>query len=616
VTAFAAIVSRRATVERDDYGRVAAALTAVYGTQCDAAAFDGCILLAAPMVSGEDDHLFADTVAGFAATGHVLLEDRRSLSAALGHSRQIPSIRLVAETYRCRGDGCTGVFTGEFALAIWNDREKTLLCARDGLGLRPLFIATAPDLIVVSNVLTAARAHGRVSRALDLSALAQFLVTGGIPASRTAYRAVVPLPPGHTLIVHGSGSSSLRRHWLFPVADREVVRDGREVVEGYRSVVQAAVDERLAPRASVLMSGGIDSTSIAAAARATAPDVDLHAFTAVYQRATTESELPRARLVANVLEMPITPVCADSSPALHHLTHEATTPQPLDEPTLADWRTLVGAAAHHSPVALYGEDGDSLFLPPRWKAMRRRQSRTELFAAGLRFTVSSRRLPYFGMRLRERLGLSGRPGNLPHPHWLTPDAVGLATDGEARVLGHAAIPLPPHPDRPEVQARLSAGVAGYLSGILTPEVTGHRIELRCPLLDSRVIRFVVNTAPIPWCQDKHLPRLAYADALPHAVVHYPKQGVGGVEAALSADWQARSRDMTGRRDLPPEIAEWLRVDDWRRALESPDPRRVGEAWRVLQLAAWMAAQANVSRPSIPDPRRLCDVGLKNRPCTA
>lgn len=73
--------------------------------------------------------------------------------------------------HRQRGEGFTNALAGEFALAVWNDREQSLLCARDGLGLRPLFIATtattataatAPDLIVVSNVLTAACAHPRV----------------------------------------------------------------------------------------------------------------------------------------------------------------------------------------------------------------------------------------------------------------------------------------------------------------------------------------------------------------------------------------------------------------------------------------------------------------------
>jgi asparagine synthase (glutamine-hydrolysing) len=624
VTAFAAILSQRGVVERADCGTVAAALAAVYGTRCDMVVFDGCILLAAPMVLPGDEHLFTDSVAGIAATGQVLLEDRRSLSSALGLPEQTTSLRLAAETYRRRGEGCTSALAGEFALAVWNDREHSLLCARDGLGLRPLFIATtattattatAPDLIVVSNVLTAARAHPRVPQALDRCALAGFLATGGIPVSRTAYRAIVPLPPGHTLIVHGSGRSSLRRHWSFPVGDGKVIRHAGEVVEGYRSVLETAVGERAAARTSVLMSGGIDSTSIAAAARAVSPDLDLHAFTAVYRRATTESELPRARLAAAALGIPLTPVDADTYPALGYLAQGAPTPQPLDEPTLDDWRALAGAAARHSAVALYGEDGDALFLPPPWRAMRRRLSRMELLGAGLRFTAFSRRLPYLGIRLRERFGLSAQPRLPRHPPWLTPDAVALSQDEDAAVLGHATIALPPHPDRPEVQARLSAGVAGYLAGILTAEVTGHPIELRCPLLDSRVIRFVMNVAPIPWCQRKHLPRVAYADVLPRAVVRHPKQGVGGLDAALARDWQARSTPIPERRLAPP-IADWIRMDDWQRALESPDAQRVGEAWRVLQLAAWICAQTSGSRAIVTDPSLLSQGDLQNRPCIA
>ena len=175
MTAFAAVLSQRGEVEPEDCRGVAAALSAVYGTRCDAVSFGGCILLAAPLVSASEGHLFTDRVAGIAATGQVLLEDQRSLSSALGLSKQTASLRLAAEAFRRRGEACTDGFSGEFALALWNDREGSLLCARDGLGLRLLFVAgtaAAADLIVVSNVLTAARAHPRVPQELDPCALA------------------------------------------------------------------------------------------------------------------------------------------------------------------------------------------------------------------------------------------------------------------------------------------------------------------------------------------------------------------------------------------------------------------------------------------------------------
>ena len=98
---------------------------------------------------------------------------------------------------------------------------------------------------------------------------AGFLATGVIAGSRTAYRAIVPLPPGHTLVIRRGGKSSLRRLILPRQTPRSSATPER-VIEGYRAVLQDAVAERAAARTSVLMSGGVDSTTIAAAARAVA----------------------------------------------------------------------------------------------------------------------------------------------------------------------------------------------------------------------------------------------------------------------------------------------------------------------------------------------------------
>ena len=160
------------------------------------------------------------------------------------------------------------------------------------------------------------------------------------------------------------------------------------------------------------------------------------------------------------------------------------------------------------------------------------------------------------------------------------------------MLGHRRIALPAHRTRPDVQTRLSAGVADYLAGILPADVTGHPIELRCPLLDSRVIRFVMNVPSIPWCQRKHLPRAAYSDVLPRAIVRHPKQGVGGLEAALAREWQARSAERRACQ-LPPPIGDWIRVEDWQRALQSTECPTCGRS------VAGAAADSLDDRPGEP-----------------
>jgi Asparagine synthase/Glutamine amidotransferase domain len=591
VTAFAAIIPRQAGAERTGTSEIAAALSEVYDTPCESALFDGCVLLAAPIVPGSDGHLFIDPISGIAATGQVLLEDRRKLSGALGLPPHTHSLRLAAAACLRWGTTCAERLAGEFALAMWNVRDRVFLCARDGLGVRPLFVGTGSGVLVVSNILNAARAHPHVSRDIDERTLHGFLATGGIPETRTAYRAVVPLPAGHTLTIRQGGDSTLRRHWVFPAPGGSLIRDPRAAIDGYREALESAVRDRLEPRTSILMSSGIDSTTIGAAARRAMPETTLHAFTAEYARVPSASEVPLAHKAAAALGIPITPVPADTHAALHHLSGGRRTPQPADEPGLSDWRALIGAAAAHSWAALYGEDGDALFQPPGWRELRRVTTPFGLAADVARFTFAARRLPYLGMRLRERAGLRKPPGPPPPPRWLRPAPQDVSIDaGEPCVLGHRAMPLQPHPTRPQVQERLWPPVAAYLAGILSPELTGHRLELRCPLLDTRVIRFVVNVAPIPWCQRKELARAAYADMLPAAMVRRPKRGLAGLDEALARDWQQHHAEDPAT-SLSAPLDDWIDADEWRRALRSPDARTVGEAWRVLQLAGWLTGLA-------------------------
>jgi asparagine synthase/glutamine amidotransferase-like protein len=593
VTAFAAIIPRRPAAERTGVSEIATALSEVYGTPCESAVFDGCVLLAAPLVPGSDCHLLIDSTGGIAAIGQVLLEDRRGLSGALGLPRHSHSLRLSAAAYQRWGATCAERLGGEFALAMWNVRDRAFLCARDGLGLRPLFVATGSDVVVVSNILGAARAHPHVAQDLDERALRGFLAAGGIAETRTAYGAVVPLPAGHTLTIRHGGESTLRRHWLFPAADGPLIRDPRSAIEGYREALETAVGDRLEGRTAILMSSGIDSTTIAAAARRVTTASTLRAFTASYARVPASSEVPLAQTAAAALGIPITPVPADRYAALHHLSHGRPTPQPVDEPSLSDWRTLIGAAATHAGAALYGEDGDALFQPPGWQDLRRATPLFSLAADVARFAFSAHGLPYLGLRLRERVGLTEPRVLPPPPRWLYPDPqAGSADADKACVLGHPLTPLQRHVTRSGAQSRLWPAVSAYLAGILAPELAGHRVELRCPLLDTRVIRFVVNVAPIPWCQRKELARAAYADMLPTTITRRPKRGFAGLDEALARDWQRHHAAEAVETPLPPPLDEWVAVDEWRRALRSPHPQVVAEAWRVLQLANWLAARGN------------------------
>ena len=597
MTPFAAVLSRcGGAPDPETSARVADALSNARGTIV--ARHGRCHLLGpldgrdhrGPLASPGHSDVFVE--------GQILIEGAAGLAAALGLRAQVSTAGLVAGAYLRWGPSCTDRLSGEFAFVLWDPRQEALLAARDGLGVRQLFVGEAPDTIVVTNVLAAAVAGSAASPELDDVALQEYLA-GGHPRDecRTAYRAVRRIPAGHTLRIASADGIQLRRHWWFPQPAGSRPRTGEEIADAYRAVLGQAVADRMHDaRTSILLSGGIDSTTIAAAARECPGGGALRAFTAVYQRLPGLDEPALADSVARALDIKLTRVRGDAHHVLHGADHGAPTPEPLDEPALSDWRVLIASAAAHSPVVLYGEDGDALFAPPGLRAMMRADSIGHIARDICRYAAAGRRLPYLGLRVRERLFRLVQGARSTRPRWLAPAGKGRFQETpRATVLGTQPTPLPPHPSRPRTQERLVTGIAGNLSRIICTEVTRSEAELRCPLLDSRVLQFVVDLPPIPWCQEKRLPRHAYRGVLPDAVISRPKAGVAGMYEALVAEWHSSERPQAAA--VHPVIERWVDVTMWRQALESPDAAEVLAAWRVLQLNAWLERPRQLSPPA-------------------
>jgi asparagine synthase (glutamine-hydrolysing) len=516
---------------------------------------------------------------------------RCALAAAPMHADDPPGPIVTAS-----GAVTVGRVDDEHVYAEWNPETERLTCARDGLGLRLLYVAAAPDTVIVTTILEAALRHPRVSGAIDEASLIAFLAHGG-PADdvRTCYRDIKVVPPGHTLTIDARAfDARLRRHWHFPVADG-VRRTGDEILEEYRSLLATAVRDRLDARGtSIFLSGGIDSTTMASAAVEVAPRGTLHAITTRYPRYVDDVELPFTRAAAERLGLPLTVLDADAHAPWEVDGADPPLSSPLDEPMLGDWRDALACASGHGTVALYGEDGDALMRPPGWQALRTAGSVAAIGIAAARYALAERRRPYVGLRWRERIGLTRPRGVIAAPEWLSEDArTVLARSEPSAVLGRTPEPLPPHPTRPEAQAILtSTTISRIFAATIAPETTRRRVELRFPILDSRLIRFVVSVPAIPWCQRKTLPRRAYRGRLPEAVLERPKTPLIGFNEALVSAWR-RSR---AESNVPADpIGRWIDAAAWRRALEHGPPEAVMAAWRVSALDAWFAGRPGQER---------------------
>lgn len=535
----------------------------------------------------------ASYASGRVTAGQVVLEDHPRLCATLGEPPHSSGPAVVAAAYEKWRDRCAERLSGEYAFALWDSRDQTLVCARDGLGVRLLYVAEGHDAIVVTNVLAAALRHPSIGVDLDEIGLLEFLANGG-PADeiRTCYRNVQVLPPGHTLVVHADRFSrpALRRHWRFPLPDGLRRTEGG-ILEEYRSLLASAVRDRLGTSGtSIFLSGGIDSTTMAAAAGEVAPAGRLRAITTRYPSYVEDVELPYTRAAADHLGLPLTVADADKHDPWWADAADPPLSAPLDEPMLADWRDAMTVAAQHGPVALYGEDGDALLKPPGWQALRRSASIPAIGIAAARYAIGDRRKPYLGLRWRERLGFVAARASDPSPSWLSTRArTLLLRSGPGLVLGQAAEPLAPHSTRPEAQAALtSTNLSRSFAATIELETIRRPVELRLPILDSRLVRFVVSVPAIPWTQHKTLPRKAYRGRLPGAILDRPKTPLNGFNEALVSAWRAEDRGSVAAPGSP--IDQWIDMREWTRVLRMGGADAVMAAWRVGALDRWLRSR--------------------------
>lgn len=228
----------------------------------------------------------------FAAAGR--LDNRRELLDALGAPPETSDPELMTLSWERWGTECPGRLLGDWALAVWDAVERRLFLARDSFGTASLFVYHGDRLLAFASSLPALLAHPQVPRELDPAGLER-LGAGGKSDGACCYRGVRRLSPGQAMSI-GPGGSRTWRYWS-PLEFRPVrPRSEAEYLEEFLDLFRQAVRCRLrsGPRpVGILLSGGLDSTSIAALA---APELPvLRGYTLVPSRAVA-AELDPSRL--------------------------------------------------------------------------------------------------------------------------------------------------------------------------------------------------------------------------------------------------------------------------------------------------------------------------------
>lgn len=170
---------------------------------------------------------------------------------------------VVVQAYAQYGTACLNKFNGQFAIAIWDNVEKSLFLARDRVGIRPLFYTRINGTIAFCSEIKGLFQLPEVERRIKPKALAQVFTFWTTIAPDTPFHNVYELPPGHFMTVKPEGID-VRKFWslTFPEKDNPLKQNFSDSIEELRVLFEDAVRIRLRADVEVAayLSGGLDSS--------------------------------------------------------------------------------------------------------------------------------------------------------------------------------------------------------------------------------------------------------------------------------------------------------------------------------------------------------------------
>lgn len=469
--------------------------------------------------------------------------------------------QLILHAYHAWAEACVERLLGDFAFAIWDGPARRLFCARDRFGVKPLYYACVRGCFVFSNTLDCVRMHPAVDDALNELAIGDFLLFGfNQDPATTTFTDVQRLPPAHSLTVH-QGAPRLRRYWALPTDGWIRYQRSHEYVDRFADLLRSAVRDRLrSDRIGIWMSGGLDSTSIAATACELLGEGreggDFRAYTTVYERLIPDEEREYATLAADALGLPIHYFLADDYKPFDDWDRlRLWTPEPVSDPFILMNVDQVRQAVPHTRVLLCGDGGDEVLKRSRISALVPTMPLAELGSGLVRSLLIDRQRPDSGVRTTLRRWLGGSGKRLPYPMWLNKafeDRLGLRARW-TRLADPA--PAGEHPLRADAYRKMTMPVWPSYFESWDPGVTRVPVEGRYPFLDVRLVEYLMAIPPIPWCVNKQIVRESMQGRLPDRIRRRRKTPLAG--DPLVAHLRAPGAERLARFEAMPGLDRYV-----------------------------------------------------------
>ena len=489
------------------------------------------------------------------------------------------------------GDALPERLNGMFAFAIVDRRRRRIFLARDPFGKKPLFYTDQPGLFAFASEIDALLLHPDLDSEPDRQGLKKFFAYGFFPAPFTPYRAIRKLPGGHRMTVDlKSRKTKIERYWAFRIEPGDPPPGGPSAwADELRHLLSEAVKRRLESDVpmGILLSGGIDSSTILALASEHIPKDEIHSYGMGFDEASFDESGP-ARTVADHIgvhhhaeKCSLDSARSELDSLLDRLD------EPLGDSSILPTFLVSRFARRDVTVALSGDGGDEMFagydpfqalgpttlyarlVPPSLHGLLQRM-------AGL-LPRSDRNLS-FDFKVRRWLrGANQRPA-LWNPMWmgaLDPEEIselfGEATTAED-LYSEAISQWEGRASNNPIDRTLEFFTNFYLQDDILVKADRASmlvsLEVRSPFLDRDLVDFARRLpADMKYRggQRKYLLKRAVRDLLPGEIISRPKKGFGipltawlrdmpapakGVVPFIDEDWLARrwEQHRTGQAD--------------------------------------------------------------------
>ncbi len=536
----------------------------------------------------------------------------------IGHRFETNSdTEVIVHAYEQWGDDALVRFNGMFAIALWDDRQKRLLLARDRMGKKPLYWHYSSRGLLWGSEAKALLTAPWVERRVNPLALHHYLTLQYTPDPLTIFENIHQLPAAHKLVVEPGKAPEVTRWWQLSFDPKWTVSE-EQAVEQVRVILREAVRRRLISEVPLgaFLSGGIDSSVVVALMTelSTGP---VKTFSIGFTE-RRYSEARYARQVADLFQTDHHEFIFEPKDLVRVIEGVVkATDEPLADPAALPLYELARQARRHVTVALCGDGGDETLAGYRRYAVDRLLSPY----AALPSWITGRLVPAIASRI-------------PEPAWLPEDRnpiTGLKRLGQfSAVTPKASLVrwgsyfthgeklglygdrwrdiLAGEPTYEWIASAYDGALASnlldrtlhadhitYLSGDLLPKTDrstmAHSLEARAPFLDSE---WVAWTARLPadfkvrGLNTKWLLRAAFKDKLPVEIMRRGKQGFS-VPAGLwlRNELKGWSRAvLLGNRGLDG----WFRPESIQRLLEEHERGMINHGkriWALLMFAVWM-----------------------------